>query len=95
MGVVIIGAGRAGVQVALSLRQVGHPGGTTLIGAKPHAPYRRLPLSKAGLKGQMGAERLFVQPLKALAAQGIDLRTGARVSLWRFLPIPLCQRNRS
>lgn len=80
MDVVIIGAGQAGVQVALSLRAGGHSGGITLIGDEPHAPYQRPPLSKAYLKGEMTAEQLALRPAEALAAQGIDLRTGVRVT---------------
>lgn len=80
MDVVIIGAGQAGVQVALSLRQGGHAGGITLIGDEPHAPYQRPPLSKAYLKGEMGVEQLVLRPVEALAAQGIKLRTGGRVT---------------
>ncbi len=80
MDVVIIGAGQAGVQVALSLRQGGHEGAITLIGEEPHAPYQRPPLSKAYLKGEMGVEQLVLRPAEALAAQGIDLRTGVRIT---------------
>jgi 3-phenylpropionate/trans-cinnamate dioxygenase ferredoxin reductase subunit len=80
MDVVIIGAGQAGVQVALSLRQGGQAGGITLIGDEPHAPYQRPPLSKAYLKGEMGVEQLVLRPAQALAAQGIALRTGVRVT---------------
>ena len=76
MDVVIIGAGQAGVQVALSLRQMGHAGGVTLIGDEPHPPYQRPPLSKAYLKGGMTADQLLLRPAEALAAQRIDLRTG-------------------
>lgn len=79
MDVVIIGAGQAGVQVALSLRAEGHEGGIALIGDEPHAPYQRPPLSKAVLKGEMTAVQLALRPADALAAQGIILSTGVRV----------------
>lgn len=80
MDIVIIGAGQAGVQVALSLRQMGHEGGIALIGEEPHAPYQRPPLSKAYLKGGMPADQLLLRPAEALAAQGIALRTGMHVT---------------
>lgn len=80
MDIVIIGAGQAGVQVALSLRQLGHAGGIVLVGDEPHAPYQRPPLSKAYLKGELGAEQLLLRPVEALAAQDIVLRTGVRVT---------------
>lgn len=74
MDVVIIGAGQAGVQVALSLRQKGHEGAITLIGDEVHLPYQRPPLSKAYLKGEMARESLTLRPADALAAQRITLR---------------------
>jgi ABC-type sugar transport system substrate-binding protein len=45
-GMVIIGAGERGTRAALPLRQAGYHGAATLIGAEPHAPYERPPLSK-------------------------------------------------
>lgn len=47
-GMVIIGAGEAGVRAAFALREQGYSGGVTLIGEEPHLPYERPPLSKAG-----------------------------------------------
>ncbi|WP_277033969.1 FAD-dependent oxidoreductase [Actinacidiphila oryziradicis] len=49
--VVIVGAGMAGVQTAVALREQGWGGGITLLGAERHAPYDRPPLSKAVLLG--------------------------------------------
>ncbi|WP_233521918.1 NAD(P)/FAD-dependent oxidoreductase [Streptomyces triticagri] len=49
--VVIVGAGMAGVQSAVALREGGFAGRVTLIGAEPHQPYDRPPLSKAVLLG--------------------------------------------
>ncbi|MEV6740729.1 FAD-dependent oxidoreductase [Streptomyces sp. NPDC051104] len=50
--VVVVGAGMAGVQTAVALREQGFTGGVTLIGAEPHQPYDRPPLSKAVLLGK-------------------------------------------
>jgi NADPH-dependent 2,4-dienoyl-CoA reductase/sulfur reductase-like enzyme len=50
--VVIVGAGMAGVQTAVALREQGFTGTVTLIGAEPHQPYDRPPLSKAVLLGK-------------------------------------------
>lgn len=50
--VVIVGAGMAGVQTAVQLREQGWPGAVTLIGGEPHQPYDRPPLSKAVLMGK-------------------------------------------
>ncbi|WP_409472609.1 NAD(P)/FAD-dependent oxidoreductase [Streptomyces sp. HC307] len=49
--VVVVGAGMAGVQTAVALREQGFTGTVTLIGAEPHQPYDRPPLSKAVLLG--------------------------------------------
>nr|WP_190125962.1 FAD-dependent oxidoreductase [Streptomyces inusitatus] len=49
--VVVVGAGMAGVQTAVALREQGFTGRITLIGAEPHQPYDRPPLSKAVLLG--------------------------------------------
>jgi len=50
--VVVVGAGMAGVQTAVALREQGFTGDVTLIGAEPHQPYDRPPLSKAVLLGK-------------------------------------------
>ncbi|RLL66410.1 NAD(P)/FAD-dependent oxidoreductase [Streptomyces sp. Z26] len=50
--VVIAGAGMAGVQTAVQLRERGWTGPVTLVGAEPHQPYDRPPLSKAVLLGR-------------------------------------------
>ena len=47
-GVLIIGAGQAGVQTAEALRSGGYAGPLTVLGEEPHPPYRRPPLSKIG-----------------------------------------------
>ncbi|RVL15703.1 FAD-dependent oxidoreductase, partial [Sinorhizobium meliloti] len=47
--IVIIGAGECGARAAFALRERGFGGEVTLIGAEPHLPYERPPLSKDGL----------------------------------------------
>ncbi|MGO4834146.1 NAD(P)/FAD-dependent oxidoreductase, partial [Rhizobiaceae sp. 2RAB30] len=71
--VLIVGAGHAGSQLAVSLRQEGFDGPITLIGAEAETPYHRPPLSKAFLK----ADESKLQPLRAesfYAANTIDFR---------------------
>ena len=51
-GMVIIGAGECGTRAALALREAGYDGPVTLIGAEPHAPYERPPLSKDAIVGE-------------------------------------------
>ncbi|NEA00396.1 FAD-dependent oxidoreductase, partial [Streptomyces sp. SID10116] len=48
----MVGAGMAGVQTAVALREQGFAGPVTLVGAEPHPPYDRPPLSKAVLLGK-------------------------------------------
>jgi 3-phenylpropionate/trans-cinnamate dioxygenase ferredoxin reductase component len=76
--VVIVGAGQAGAQVAVSLRQLGFGGEITLLGEERHLPYQRPPLSKAYLSGEMALERTFLRSENYYATHGIDLRLGVR-----------------
>src|SRR5271166_4142389 len=48
-GIVVIGAGEAGLRAAVTLRERGYEGSITVVGEEPHAPYERPPLSKAVL----------------------------------------------
>ncbi|MFJ8662908.1 NAD(P)/FAD-dependent oxidoreductase [Streptomyces sp. NPDC093795] len=74
--VVIVGAGMAGVQTAVALREQGFTGPVTLIGAEPHQPYDRPPLSKAVLLGK-AEDSAFDVDFEAL---GIELRLGLDVT---------------
>ena len=47
-GMVIVGAGEAGVRAAFALRERGYQGDVTLIGSETCLPYERPPLSKIG-----------------------------------------------
>ncbi|MFG3167281.1 NAD(P)/FAD-dependent oxidoreductase [Streptomyces sp. NPDC048200] len=70
--VVVVGAGMAGVQTAVALREQGFTGTVTLIGAEPHQPYDRPPLSKAVLLGKAEGSAFDVD----FEALDIDLRLG-------------------
>ena len=72
--VVILGAGHAGGTAAALLRQYGHTGSITLVGAEPIPPYQRPPLSKAWLKGEADADSLALKPLGFYADHHIDFR---------------------
>lgn len=78
--VVIIGAGQAGCQTALSLSRHAERFHIVLIGAEPDAPYERPPLSKAYLKGDLPAQRLLLRPAQVYADKGIALRTACPVT---------------
>ena len=82
--VVIVGAGQAGAQVAISLRQLGFAGAVVLLGEEPEPPYQRPPLSKAVLSGEMAPERTLIRSPAYYAKSAIELRPGTRVE--RILP---------
>ncbi len=74
--VIIIGAGQAGGQASVSLRQMGYEGEIVLVGDEAAPPYQRPPLSKDYLKGKLDRERLFLKPEQFYADQNITLKTG-------------------
>ncbi|MFD4374910.1 NAD(P)/FAD-dependent oxidoreductase [Streptomyces sp. NPDC058486] len=74
--VVIVGAGMAGVQTAVALREQGFEGPVTLIGGEPHQPYDRPPLSKAVLLGKAEHSAFDVD----FESLGVDLRLGLDVT---------------
>lgn len=73
--VVVAGAGMAGVQTAVALREQGFTGTVSLLGAEPHQPYDRPPLSKAVLLGKAEGSAFDVD----FEALGIELRLGCEV----------------
>ena len=68
--VVVVGAGQAGLSLVDRLRAEGHDGPITLIGAEPHPPYERPPLTKAFLLGEL-PRRLMVDRDDVLAARRV------------------------
>src|SRR3546814_13280207 len=78
-GVVIIGAGQAGGDAAAALRQQGYQGAITLVGEEPLLPYRRPPLSKAFLLGEMTEEQLQLKPAQTYQQFNIHCRLNERV----------------
>jgi 3-phenylpropionate/trans-cinnamate dioxygenase ferredoxin reductase subunit len=74
--IVVVGASAAGLAVAESARSAGYEGVLTLIGAEPHMPYDRPPLSKQFLTGEWDADALALRPPDALTRLGIDFRLG-------------------
>jgi len=81
MKVVVVGAGQAGASLVAKLRDLGHDGPITLIGAEPVPPYQRPPLSKKYLLGEMDVERLYLRPASFYAEKDIELITGVRVQM--------------
>ncbi|MEU2058517.1 NAD(P)/FAD-dependent oxidoreductase [Streptomyces bungoensis] len=74
--IVVVGAGAAGATTAETLRRQGYDGRLTLLGAEPHLPYDRPPLSKQILTGHWEPDRIRLRAPEAYDRLGIDLRLG-------------------
>src|ERR1700686_3537719 len=74
--IAVVGASLAGLRAAETLRAEGHTGAVVLIGAEPHLPYDRPPLSKQFLAGTWGLDRVQLRPPEKIDALGLDLRLG-------------------
>ncbi len=74
--VVIVGASVAGVRTAEALRRRGFGGRITLIGAEPHPPYDRPPLSKAFLTGHAAEDDLALLDGERQDRLELELRLG-------------------
>ncbi len=78
-GVVIIGAGHAGVQAAASLREEGFDGPVTLIGDEADLPYHKPPLSKTFIKAA-DAQPQILRAESFYAGGDITMRLGETVA---------------
>lgn len=79
-GIVILGAGQAGLQCAASLREGGYDGAIMLLGAETHPPYQRPPLSKAVLLGTQDSAAVTLRDAAWFTDQRIGLRLGVRAT---------------
>src|SRR5215469_14818909 len=79
-GVVTVGAGQAGFQLAASLRMEGYEGPIALIGDEPNLPYQRPPLSKDFMAGKQSIENTALRPLAFYQSHRIDLVTGTKIT---------------
>ncbi|HEX8061883.1 MAG TPA: FAD-dependent oxidoreductase [Allosphingosinicella sp.] len=79
--VVIVGAGHAGAQAAIQLRQLGFEGSIALIGAEDEPPYERPPLSKEYLAGEKEFERMLARPDAFWVERRIDLILATRIAV--------------
>ncbi|CDO35268.1 NAD(P)/FAD-dependent oxidoreductase [Novosphingobium sp. KN65.2] len=78
--VLIIGAGHAGAQAAISLRQAGFEGTIGMIGDETEPPYERPPLSKEYFAGERTFERILIRPLAFWGERKVELLLGRRVN---------------
>ncbi len=79
-GMVIVGAGLAGLTVAETLRTEGYEGPITLLGDEPCGPYHRPPLSKGYLLGDTQEAQLVMRAPELMAKKNITLKVGAGVT---------------
>ncbi len=78
--VLIVGAGQAGLQAALSLREEGFAGSIRLVGEEPMLPYQRPPLSKGFVQGTASADSLVLRPRSLLDELRVDIHCDARAT---------------
>ena len=78
--VLIVGAGHAGAQAAVTLRQMGFEGSVCLLGDEKYPPYERPPLSKEYLAGDKTFERILIRPETFWAERNVTLMLETRVS---------------
>lgn len=69
--IVVVGGSLAGHGAARALRDLGYDGRLTVVGAEPHRPYDRYPLSKAFLTG-------------SIHRQGLDIGCAPADTTWRL-----------
>ncbi|MGB7408990.1 MAG: FAD-dependent oxidoreductase [Pontixanthobacter sp.] len=77
--VIIVGAGHAGAQAAIALRQNGHEEAITMIGRERDYPYERPPLSKDYLAGEKPFERIHIRPPLFWADKDVTMKLGNAV----------------
>ncbi|MFC3174935.1 NAD(P)/FAD-dependent oxidoreductase [Novosphingobium bradum] len=78
--VVIVGAGHAGAQAGIALRQNGFAGTIAMIGRESEPPYERPPLSKEYFAREKTFERLYIRPPHFWGEKDIDLKLGVEVT---------------
>jgi len=78
--VVVIGAGQAAAQLAMSLRQGKFAERIVILGDEPYLPYQRPPLSKKFLSERREPDVLYLRPEKFWRDQEVAFELGARVA---------------
>jgi NADPH-dependent 2,4-dienoyl-CoA reductase/sulfur reductase-like enzyme len=78
--IVIVGAGPAGLATARAYREHGGTGEVTLLGKETLIPYRRPPLTKEFLRGELDASELPIQSQDWLDEHDIQLRLGCEAT---------------
>ena len=76
--VAVVGASLAGLRAVETLRDDGYEGRVVLVGAEPHLPYDRPPLSKELLAGIATPEDTLLRPAEDYDELGLELHLGRR-----------------
>ena len=86
--VVVIGAGQAAAQIAISLRQGGHAGDIVIVGDEQHLPYQRPPLSKKFLTERSRPDSLYLRPASFWREMKVEMMLGVPVGT-----VDLCNKH--
>lgn len=78
--VLIVGGGQAGSDVAFALRESNYPGSILIVGAEPHLPYQRPPLSKTFLSSEAAPDSLVLRGTGAYERGNIGVELGRAVA---------------
>ncbi|WP_319030104.1 NAD(P)/FAD-dependent oxidoreductase [Dietzia sp. PP-33] len=78
-GVLVVGAGEAGVNLALALRGGGYEPAILVVGNEPDPPYNRPPLSKDFLNSLVTEEDLSLREPQLYREQRIDVLSGTEI----------------
>jgi 3-phenylpropionate/trans-cinnamate dioxygenase ferredoxin reductase component len=73
--IVIVGGGPAGLSVARAYREIGGRGRLILLTAEPYSPYRRPPLTKEYLRGEIVRDELPIENPHWYEETGVELQT--------------------
>lgn len=74
--IVVVGASLAGLRSAETLRSEGFGGHVTVVGAEPHLPYDRPPLSKQVLSGAWEPDRVMLRKPDDMGSLDVEWRVG-------------------
>src|SRR5436305_9926180 len=78
--IVIVGGGPASLSVARAYREMGGRGRLILLTAEPYSPYRRPPLTKEYLRGEIQRDAPPIESPRWYEENNVELRTMTLVS---------------
>jgi 3-phenylpropionate/trans-cinnamate dioxygenase ferredoxin reductase component len=78
--IVVVGAGQAAAQLAVSLRQGGFRGSLRIVGDESYLPYQRPPLSKKFLAEPARLDSLLLRPASLWQDQAVAIELGTAVA---------------